>query len=158
MPAHHRVGRHERQVLAPACTEPASEDPEQFVPGTKPSTRPRSSRSGQDGELMAQEQVLEYEVVARVNAGQDGREQEPEQFKHAFSIADSCASGLAAPHPRPTLAELVKCKRDGPTNVHPLCTNQSCFRLAAAPTPGEPAGVAALGRGLLQTRWLLRGT
>ena len=47
-----------------------------------------SSWPSQDGELMAQEQILEHEVLARACPGQDGREQEPEQFKHAFSIAD----------------------------------------------------------------------
>ena len=44
--------------------------------------------AGQNGELVAQEQVLEHEVVARAYPGQDGREQEPEQFKYAFSIAE----------------------------------------------------------------------
>jgi len=38
--------------------------------------------------MVAQEQILEDEVPAWTNAGQDGREQQPEQFKHAFSIAD----------------------------------------------------------------------
>ena len=39
-------------------------------------------------QLMAQEQVLEHEILARMHPGQNGREQQPEQFKHAFSIAD----------------------------------------------------------------------
>ena len=37
---------------------------------------------------MAQQQVLEHEVVARPRPGQHGREQQPEQIEHAFSIAD----------------------------------------------------------------------
>jgi hypothetical protein len=37
---------------------------------------------------MAQEQILEDDVPAWTNAGQDGREQHQEQFKHPFSIAD----------------------------------------------------------------------
>ena len=32
--------------------------------------------------------VAHHEVVARAYPGQDGREQQPEQFEHAFSIAD----------------------------------------------------------------------
>jgi hypothetical protein len=39
--------------------------------------------------LVAQEQVLEHEVLARAQPGQDSREQQPEEFKHAFRIADS---------------------------------------------------------------------
>jgi hypothetical protein len=37
---------------------------------------------------MAQEQVLSHEVLARADVGQHGRQQQPEQFKHASSIAD----------------------------------------------------------------------
>jgi hypothetical protein len=37
---------------------------------------------------MGREQVLEHEVVARAYPGQDGREQQPEQFEHILSIAD----------------------------------------------------------------------
>jgi hypothetical protein len=46
---------------------------------------------------MAQQQVLEHEVLARPCPGQDGREQEPDKFKHAFSIADHLVRGFAAP-------------------------------------------------------------
>jgi hypothetical protein len=52
---------------------------------------PGSSRAGQDGKLMAQEQVLQDEVVARTYPGQDGREQQRDEFEHVFSIADSVA-------------------------------------------------------------------
>jgi integrase len=38
--------------------------------------------------LVAQEQVLEHEVLARARRGQASREQQPEEFKHAFRIAD----------------------------------------------------------------------
>jgi hypothetical protein len=37
---------------------------------------------------MAQEQVLEHEVLARACPGQGGREQQPEQFEHASKIPD----------------------------------------------------------------------
>src|SRR5438105_3293561 len=39
MPADDRLGRDERQVLAPAGTPAASQHPHQLVPGTKPSPR-----------------------------------------------------------------------------------------------------------------------
>src|SRR5919199_5446430 len=88
MPAHDRVWRDDCQVLAPAGTPAASHDPEQLVPGSKPGTWSRSSRPSQDGELMAEQQGLEHEVLARAQRGGDRREQQPEEFEHAFRIAD----------------------------------------------------------------------
>jgi hypothetical protein len=38
---------------------------------------------------MAQQQVLKHEVLARPHPGLDSRDQQPEQFEHAVSIADS---------------------------------------------------------------------
>jgi len=59
MPAHHGLGRDDRQVLAPAGTPSARQDPEQLVPGAKTGPRSGASGTGQDGELMAQEEVFE---------------------------------------------------------------------------------------------------
>jgi hypothetical protein len=102
MPAHHRLGRDEAQLLAPAGTPSSSQDPEYLVPGVKPSAWSGSSWPSQDGELMAQEQILEHEVLARACPGQDGREQQPEQFEHAFSIADlHSAEVLPSDRPNP---------------------------------------------------------
>ena len=47
---------------------------------------------------MAQQQILEHEVLAWAHPGQDGREQQPEQFKHALSIADLRAREDLLPH------------------------------------------------------------
>jgi hypothetical protein len=88
MPAHHRIWRDHPQVLAPAGAEPTSQDPHQLVPEVQASTRPGSSGAGQERELVAQEQVLKHEVVARARPGQDGREQQPEEFEHASRITD----------------------------------------------------------------------
>src|SRR5919202_4623590 len=79
VPAHHRVGCDDPQMLPPAGTPSARQDPEQLVPGEKPHTWSGSSGASQDGELLAQEQVLEHEVLARACPGQDGREQQPEE-------------------------------------------------------------------------------
>jgi hypothetical protein len=50
---------------------------------------------------MAQEQVLEREIVARAHPSQDGREQKREHLEHAFRIADWAAvQGYAVPHHR----------------------------------------------------------
>jgi hypothetical protein len=46
---------------------------------------------------MAQQQVLEHEVPTWTNAGQDGREQQPEQFKHTLRIADSARATFWRP-------------------------------------------------------------
>jgi hypothetical protein len=54
----------------------------------KPRTWSGASGASQDGELMAQEQVLEHEVLARACPGQGGREQQPEQFEHASKSTD----------------------------------------------------------------------
>ena len=78
VPTHDRVGRHEGQVLTPAGTPSASPDPHELVPSAQPGMRSDPSRSGEDGELMAQQQVLEDEVLARTRPSQDGREQHPQ--------------------------------------------------------------------------------
>ena len=48
---------------------------------------------------MAQEEVLEHEVLARTYPGQDGRDQQPEQFKHAPGSQIYPRAGLP-PHNR----------------------------------------------------------
>ena len=65
MPTHDRIGCDEGQVLTPAGVESTSEDPQQLVPGVKPGTRSSASRTGEDSELVAQQQVLEYKVLTR---------------------------------------------------------------------------------------------
>jgi hypothetical protein len=47
---------------------------------------------------MTQEQVLDHEILARAYTGQDGREQQRDQFKHALSIADLRLRGVLPLH------------------------------------------------------------
>jgi hypothetical protein len=55
---------------------------------------------GEDSELVPQQEVLDHKVPARADAGQEGREQQPEDFEHTFSIADLRAvRGFALPQP-----------------------------------------------------------
>src|ERR687886_120445 len=82
MPADDRLRRDEAQVLAPAGAEAASEDRKELVPGAQPGTPAGASRTSQDGELVAQEQVLEHAVLARARPGEDARGHKPEEFKH----------------------------------------------------------------------------
>jgi hypothetical protein len=52
---------------------------------------------GQHPELVAQQDVLEDEVLARAHPGNDACEQEPDEFEHVLSIADlPLARGFAA--------------------------------------------------------------
>jgi len=57
MPAHHGVGRDDRQVLVPAGPAPSGEDPQQLVPDAKPSPPSSSSRTRKHRQLVPQEQV-----------------------------------------------------------------------------------------------------
>src|SRR6266545_6963659 len=94
MPAHNRVGRDERQMLTPAGTPLARQNPHELVPGAEPSTRSGASGPSQDGDLVAQQQVLEDKVLAHANRGKDGRQQEPEEFEHILSIVDLRRAGF----------------------------------------------------------------
>ena len=62
---------------------------------------------------MAQEQILEHEIMARACPGQDGREQQPEQFKHAYSIADLCRARFC----RRTTSRTARCPTHIPVTV-----------------------------------------
>jgi hypothetical protein len=89
MPAYDPLGRHEGEVLAPAGTPSASQDPEHFVPGAQPSTPSGSGGPGQHRELVAQQDVLEDEVLARAQPGKDDHVQQPDEFEHVLSISRS---------------------------------------------------------------------
>jgi hypothetical protein len=97
MPAHHRPRREDPQMPAPVAGEPASEEPQHSVPSPELPARARPSGTSQDSQLMAQEQVLEHEVLARAHPGQDCHEQQPEEFEHVLSIADSRRSRYCRP-------------------------------------------------------------
>jgi hypothetical protein len=108
MPAHNRFGRDERQVLTPVGTPPASQNPEQLVPGAELSARSGSSRPGQDDNLVAQQQVLEDKVLARADRGKERREQEPGEFDHVLSIVDLRRCKVLPPHTCETIGQWVR--------------------------------------------------
>ena len=56
-----------------------------------------SSRTRQHGESVAQEQVLNDEVLARANHGSERSEQQPEEFNYLHSIADLGSRGVLIP-------------------------------------------------------------
>ena len=47
---------------------------------------------------MAQEQVLEHEMLPRANPGQDSRAEQREEFEHAFRITDVRLREVLPPH------------------------------------------------------------
>ena len=60
LPADHSVGPDQDQMVTPVATEGVDHDPEQFVRGAQPGAP--SGGPGQDGELLAEKQVLGDQV------------------------------------------------------------------------------------------------
>ena len=60
MPANYGIGSNEDQMVTPVATEGVDHDPEQFVRGAQPGAP--SGGPGQDGELLAEKQVLGDQV------------------------------------------------------------------------------------------------
>jgi hypothetical protein len=120
-----------RQMLAPAGAEGAignivadrdeSQEPQEFVRGAKRSARSGASGTSQDGQLMPQQQVLEHEVAVRTYRGQDGREQQPEEFEYTLSIADLWRAGYCRPTGRPRVLRVRRRRRFGLTGADAVC-------------------------------------
>ncbi len=84
---------------------------------------------------MPQEQVLEYEVLARTRPGQDRREQQPEEFEHVLSIAD------------------LRPRGDLPSHNRMERTSGSFYRRIPLPVEVEPQQVeATMTDGVLEVR------
>jgi hypothetical protein len=133
MPAHHSFRRDEHQALTPTGTEAASQHPKGLIPGVKPSPRSGASRPGRDGQLVPQQQVLEDEVLARAYPDEDGREEQPEQIKHAFSMAD---------YGRPTFCPptTLHGPRFRPIHNHQVQWTEPTSCSFTVPSPMPPAG------------------
>jgi hypothetical protein len=92
---------------------------------------------------MTQQQVLEHEVVARMHPGLDGRDQQPKQFEHAVSIADSRSREVLPPHNtcrRPRASVGRPAASSGPSRV---CCNggrRRCRALGHAGLVGQEGG------------------
>jgi hypothetical protein len=65
VPGDDGLGPDHDEVPAPVAAETASEDPDQLVAPTQRGSL--AGRAGQDGELVAQQQVLEDQVAAAAN-------------------------------------------------------------------------------------------
>ena len=65
---------------------------------------------------MAQQQVLEHEVVVWASPRNNGREEQPEEFEHALSIANPPSrEGLAAGQLSRTAPRLTACAEYTPS-------------------------------------------
>jgi len=71
---------HDDEVPSPVAAEAASEDPEELVAPAKGSSLAR--RAGQDGELVAQQQVLEDQVAASAEGRAQQVDQDGENSEH----------------------------------------------------------------------------
>src|SRR5262249_35077417 len=80
VPADDRVGRDPDQVPAPVAPEEASEDPEQLVARAEP--WPRAGRTGEDRELVAQQEVLRHHIGAVADGRADQRDEQQQALDH----------------------------------------------------------------------------
>ncbi len=80
-------------MLSPIRMESADGQPEELVPGVEPRA---ALGSESDLELLAQEEILEKEIVMAAEGSRKGAEQEPEEGEHrnriaALAVARACA-------------------------------------------------------------------
>ena len=85
MPAQHGLGPDHKEVASPVPVEAADDEPEELVPGAE--AGPVLATEG-DLKLLAQEQVLEEEALAAAEGGDEGGQDEPDEFEHRGRIAD----------------------------------------------------------------------
>ena len=91
VPADDGLRPDEDQMPPPIPVEPAGEHPEEPVPAVQSWAAPGSEG---DLELLAQEEILEKEVVLAAEASRKLAEQEPEEGEHRIRIAGlASASG-----------------------------------------------------------------
>ena len=75
MPAEEGLRSDEDEMPPPGRVEPSNDQPEESIPALKVWPRARAER---DLELVAQEQVLQHEVVALMEEGGQGGEEDAE--------------------------------------------------------------------------------
>jgi hypothetical protein len=93
MPADGALGPDQDQVPAPVTAESADHHPEQLVAGAEPRSLP--GRSGQDRELLTEQEILGDECLAVTDGRTDKAEEEQEILEHRPNIMP------LNPHSRP---------------------------------------------------------
>jgi hypothetical protein len=80
VPPHDRLRCDHEQVPAPVAASQAGQQPEQLVAGTQPRAPARGA--GQDGELLAQEEVLCDEIAAVADCGAEQSHEKEQRLDH----------------------------------------------------------------------------
>src|SRR5438128_10552491 len=102
MPSHDGLGLHEDEVAPPVAAKAPGQEPEELVASTDGGAL--AGRPGEDGELVAQEGILDDEGAAAAERSRDAGEQEGEQLEHASRIAQPGPDLLRAAFCRPSAA------------------------------------------------------
>jgi len=84
MPADDGLRPDEDEMLSPIPMESAGDQSEELVPGVEPRA---ALGSESDMELLAQEEILEKEIVMTADGSRKGGEQNPEEGQHRTRIA-----------------------------------------------------------------------
>ena len=85
VPAQHCLGPDQEQVASPVPVQSPNEEPEELVPSSEARTTPGAES---DLELLAKEQVLDDKALTAVDGGDEGGQNEPDEFEHRGRIAD----------------------------------------------------------------------
>jgi hypothetical protein len=99
MPPDDRLRSDNDQVLSPVAADGADHDPEEPVPDAEP--RPLASGPGQDGELLAEDEVLGHEVGPAVKRGADLADEGEQALEHDPDIMPGNRSSWPARDFRP---------------------------------------------------------
>ena len=84
VPADDRVGLDEHQVATPIPADHAGQEPEESVARTE--ARPRPCGAAQDQELLAQQEVLGDQIVARIETRAEYGGEEAQLLEHGQEI------------------------------------------------------------------------
>ena len=84
MPPDDRLRSDDDQVLPPVAADGADHDPEEPVPDAEP--RSLASGPGQDGELLAEDEILGHEVRLASKRGGDQADEEEQVLEHGQDI------------------------------------------------------------------------
>src|SRR5262249_13496777 len=85
LPAQHGLRPDQKQVASPVLAQAPHEEPEELAPSSE-AWPPLGTQGNQ--ELLAEEQVLDDEVLTAADGGDEGGQDEPEESEHRGRIAD----------------------------------------------------------------------
>jgi hypothetical protein len=95
VPPDHRVRRDDDQVPPPVAAHTADEHPEQFVQAPPADASPRPCQPGKEHQLVAKQEVLQYEVAASATGGTQRHQHEQQEVEHPRSMSHGVPRGHA---------------------------------------------------------------